>query len=402
MKRGKIARAMDYLDEDMIALAAEEKKGKEGKEKKPFRISFPAVRRWAAVGAAAVFTLVAGVGISHFIGGGEATSVVAFDVNPSIELTVSDKEKVVKVDALNAEGEEIVASLDLEKANLNAAVDDILGAMVEGGYLSEQQNSILLSVNAKGGRANRLKEGVSQEVSAFLQGKDIQASLFTQEFSENGDLSQKAAANRISLAKATLVEKILSAGLTNAQGVAYTYEQLAEMKVNELKLLIEEKGLSPAGVTLSGKASEGSFIGRENALSIALTRAGVTQAQNAEVELEYEKSLGGMCYEVEFVFGGKQYEYEINAATGAIVEEELEVGEDWVAPEGYLARAAALEIVYADAKVAATAVSEVEFELKISGESAVYSIEFKASNKEYEYEINGKTGEIIRRLVEDD
>ena len=68
------------------------------------------------------------------------TSVVSLDVNPSIQLQVNDSEKVLKVQALNAEAREVLADMPLEGTHLNVAVNAIVGSLLlchsdfRGGY----------------------------------------------------------------------------------------------------------------------------------------------------------------------------------------------------------------------------------------------------------------------------
>ncbi len=317
MKRSKIAKAMDYLDDDLIAEALEEKKvaggSRQNKRKKPSRA--PAWRRWVAVAAAAVL-LFAGIFTARAFTGGtvSGTAVVAFDVNPSLELEINKRERVVSAKALNEDAEKILGDMDLVGADLAVAVNAIVGSMFINGYLSVEQNSILISVDAGSEkREERLQDRVSQEVAELLGNSEVQVSVITQGFDRD-----KATAKR------TLIEKIVAAGIANADGVPYGYEQLMKLNVNDLKLLLEEKGITPDGIHSSGTASANGFIGKENALTVALEKAGVAREDVEKLEIEFDCDDGVMLYEVEFEFGDNEYEYEINAKTGEIVEEEIE------------------------------------------------------------------------------
>ena len=44
-----------------------------------------------------------------------------------------------------------------------------------------------------------------------------------------------------------------------------------------------------------------------------------------DMEIELDDEDGTLVYEVEFKFGGMEYSYEINAATGAILKHEAEI-----------------------------------------------------------------------------
>ena len=66
-------------------------------------------------------------------------------------------------------------------------------------------------------------------------------------------------------------------------------------------------------------------IGHAKAKSIALNHAGVSENKAYDMEIELDDEDGTLVYEVEFKFGGMEYSYEINAATGAVLKHEAEL-----------------------------------------------------------------------------
>ena len=58
----------------------------------------------------------------------------------------------------------------------------------------------------------------------------------------------------------------------------------------------------------------------EAAKEAALTHAGVTSGDVVFLEADYDYEDGRMVYEVEFFAGNTEYEYDVDAATGAIVK----------------------------------------------------------------------------------
>ncbi len=66
------------------------------------------------------------------------------------------------------------------------------------------------------------------------------------------------------------------------------------------------------------------FIGETKAVSVALSNARVDEslAKNLVCKLDIEN--GVKVYDVEFYFGGYEYEYEINAVTGKVIKAEKE------------------------------------------------------------------------------
>lgn len=71
-------------------------------------------------------------------------------------------------------------------------------------------------------------------------------------------------------------------------------------------------------------ADDAGRISRDEAVAIALEHAGISrdEAQRLEVELDRERGLEE--YEVSFDAGGYEYDYDIDAATGAILRAEKE------------------------------------------------------------------------------
>ena len=72
----------------------------------------------------------------------------------------------------------------------------------------------------------------------------------------------------------------------------------------------------------SGTAQD---IGYAKAKSIALNHAGVSENEAYDMDIELDDEDGTLVYEVEFKSGNMEYDYEINAATGAILKHETEL-----------------------------------------------------------------------------
>ena len=66
-------------------------------------------------------------------------------------------------------------------------------------------------------------------------------------------------------------------------------------------------------------------IGHAKAKSIALNHAGVSENEAYDMEIELDDEDGTLVYEVEFKSGNMEYDYEIDAASGAILKHEAEI-----------------------------------------------------------------------------
>lgn len=151
-------------------------------------------------------------------------------------------------------------------------------------------------------------------------------------------------------------------------------------------------------------------IGQERAVSIALSHANVPQSEAVIRKVEKESDNGVTCYEIEFVDSEFEYEYKVNAATGAIIKADKERDDD--APTTHtdtsaysaetIGEAKAKEIALRDAGFGAGAVKKLKCELDREKGKLVYEVEFEADGVEYEYTIDAETGEIVKIEKEDD
>ena len=74
------------------------------------------------------------------------TTIVELDVNPSIEFCVDKSDKVVEVQALNGDGEEIVEALSLEKQEIEEATIMVMDELLNQGFITKEKSTILVSV----------------------------------------------------------------------------------------------------------------------------------------------------------------------------------------------------------------------------------------------------------------
>ncbi len=388
MKRSKIVRALDCLDDELISGALNAGR-KRAEMKKTFL-------RWGALAAAFVMLLGCAVMLSRFIVSGTPTAVIALDVNPSLEIEVNEKEKVIAVNALNADALTVIGDMELKGVGLDVAINALIGSMLQNGYISAEQNSILISVDADNAeRAALLRTSITEKVSAILVNRNIDPSVLSQLFDRDTEQTEEGASAAVS----ELADKILAAGLKDAHGNPYTRSDLVSMKINELKLILESKDLNIDGINAQGHAGEGKYIGREAALAAALSKAGLEEADIRELEIELDHCRGIMLYEIEFKSGNKEFDYEINASTGEIIAENIEKDEDDKndpPPAASIDGSEALAIALKDAGLTQASVANIKCEL----DDSVWNIDFETSDTEYEYKIDPASGKILHKETE--
>lgn len=82
---------------------------------------------------------------------------------------------------------------------------------------------------------------------------------------------------------------------------------------------VAQKASADLSTAASDAAREDVLIGEEQAKTIALEHAGLQEADVTRLHVEYEIDDGIRQYDVEFHHGEYEYEYEINAQSGAII-----------------------------------------------------------------------------------
>ena len=354
-------------------------------------------KRWTTLAAACLALVLLGGGGIFYQQAHAVASVVSLDVNPSIELKVSKSEKVLVCTPLNEDAKAILADMgggaDLKGAKLDVAVNAIVGSLVRNGYLNSISSAIMISVEDNDtARAEKLQRELTSTVDGVLQTSEAKASVLTQTLTQDAGLAQQARENSISTGKAALVNRVL------ALNPALKFDALAKLSVEELKDLAE------AGAPAMP-------IGTDKAMDIAAAAFGkASTAKMAYSAVDPELDESPAHYEVEITSQtGEEFEYKVDAYTGAILESKREAADGTEVPVVQPSKPAASgDIGYAKAKSVAlnhAGVSEnkaydMEIELDDEDGTLVYEVEFKSGNMEYSYEINAATGAILKHEAE--
>ena len=148
-------------------------------------------------------------------------------------------------------------------------------------------------------------------------------------------------------------------------------------------------------------AAPQTLIGEDEAKSIALNHAGVSAGEIRHYEIKLDRDDGVYVYEIEFDTASYEYDYEINAATGAIIESDREGIESVPQNGNYLTEDEALAIALARVNLNADQISGLEIELTEDDGRMVYEIEFRSGGAEYEFTVNAVTGAVIDMEIDD-
>lgn len=400
-------------------------------------------RRWAPLAAAACLALVvAAGGGGWYLQNNTVASVVSLDVNPSVTLNVNSKEKVLSAVPVNEDGGDILAGMDLTGVQLDVAMNAIVGALLTQGYVDELANSILITVeDDDAGRGARLQQELTDQADAILANTSVNGAILSQTIQNNQQLQELSDTYGITTGKAALIQTIVDNGNS-----LHTFEELVGLSINDLNLLYTSLITAPAepstgdgtsggsasgngaaaepapAIQSSGQASDSAYIGVEAAKSAAFAHAGLDAAQVTTDEVDFDYEDGRMVYELEFYADGAEYEYDIDASTGAVVKFSQEGGRTQTSSSAEsggasgnvssgsgsgtaqsgaggtaadIGREAALAAALSHAGVSQDQVYNLEAKREYDDGRLEYEIEFKTGGWEYEYTISAADGTIL-------
>lgn len=363
---------------------------------------------------------------------------------------------------------------DLKGAKLDVAVNAIVGSLVRHGYLSDISSAILISVEDKDQeRAAKLQKELTAAVDAVLLDQQSNADVLSQTIDREQALEELARAHSITTGKAKMVQRVMEMLDTDSEDdfdrlAGLSVEELRDMleqKFDEIPIgkpaavriarkyadaldantitchvdaeldeepphyIVELTHPTMGSYTYKIDAFDGEVLsGEKDAFEAPKDEELLTQQQ------AYNKALAhcldrfpelddynvadifsvldedDKVYDVKFTLDGYEFEYEIAAATGKVLDwetdytdedDEDEKPEKPAKPEvgidGKKAEAIALE----DAELTKSQVTRMKSQLDEEDGEAVYEVSFWVNTTEYEYTIRVEDGKILNRDTEE-
>ncbi len=399
------------------------------------------VQKWIAGAAAALILVASGaLGGVYYANNLVIDSLVDIDVNPSIEIAANRKDKVLSVEAVNEDALEILDGMELKNTDLKVAVNAIIGSMASKGYLQDGKGNILVSVqNDDPAKAAEIEKLVVTNVDDYLKTNEVEASVIKQTIGKETNAKEFAAENKISLGKAVFVlnlaekdsslraEDLAPLSLREIAAVVRTkkiditdivdydaddslWENIADEIEDTNEDVAEESTEDKPQENTTDKKEEPAtpaYIGAEKAKSIALKNAGLTATQVTFTKATLDKDESK--YEIEFRSGNTEYDYEIHAVSGKILDFDKDVDDDGGKPANnntttqkpetttptYIGLEKAKSIALKNAGLTAGKVTFTKAKQEKDDGIVKYDIEFRSGNTEYDYEIHAVSGKIL-------
>lgn len=189
----------------------------------------PAYWRYLAVAASLLIILFCG----HFYNGlrPEIVAYVSLDINPSIELGVDNKEKVLQARGLNDDGRELLAQARVTGQNLDRAMELLIDEAMRESYIKpDTENVILSTVTVEKKDASISKEKILKAIDKPLYNSKVKADVVVEQVAP--ELRQEAKRTGLSSGRYLLQIKAQN------QGVSITAK---ELKTKSLRSIQQEK-----------------------------------------------------------------------------------------------------------------------------------------------------------------
>ncbi len=267
----------------------------------------------------------------------EPETVLYMDVNPSVEMQLDAQGLVIDCLPGNADAEAVLSDLELAGVERNTALAAVLGSMYLNGYLKEDSNSILISVDDVGESEDEVQteqtlQQITDEINAVFADLPMECAIIAQHVEVSEELKQHAEELGVSVGKLHLVEKMAQGYemLKNAD-----IESLSELSIGELNLMYttclqSEEGQAFADDVVSGVVS--GFMEMEEAVAAQIERFDIAEFLLEEYTsgTEYREIEGQwrLVYRVsmKFKYGDVAYSFSIDCESGELVESDFEPG----------------------------------------------------------------------------
>lgn len=218
--------------------------------------------------------------------------IVAVDVNPAVELRVNGFDRISAVTLKNDDAKALIDESDLKGKNVSDAVDVLTEKLCGDGYLTENSNGVLVSVQ---GGNEALCTKIVGSVEKATERAGFNYAVLYQSLDDDAD------------GKTELIAK-LSGKLDN-----FDIEELTKLSVQELIFLAESLDSLPDKTEFYGKLN--GYLSAEDAKH----DAGVDSASAAQSIIRYAEQL---AYEIVYTEDGTTHKYIVSASTGEVLAHE--------------------------------------------------------------------------------
>lgn len=254
----------------------------------------------------------------------QAETLLYLDVNPSVEMTLDEDNRVISVVAGNEDASDILHGLDLEDVDLNTALNAIVGSMYIHGYLSEDSNSILVSVDTKHNEnENGMLAYVTEKINKVFENSELECSILAQGMDVDEDLKKRAKEQGVSVGKMHLVDKLKEIDGFEEDSV----NNLTSMSIKDLNHIYSSSDKNHGKDDIVSGNVNG-YINKKEAVNMLLTHLDVAESDIEYIRFIAQPTFSDAQMQINYLItlkvnGIESRLFEMNCKTGEITELEF-------------------------------------------------------------------------------
>ncbi len=250
------------------------------------------------------------IGLSAFFGAkGLDRSVLIFDINPSVSITVNGFDRVCEAHANNDDALRLLRVDDMKGKSLSSAITELTEKLIRAGYLSATDNGILVSVQETSDkRAEALKSTVLTTLAKTAGSSAIRPAV----------LYQRIGDDQVSLGNASPGKSALVKTLAVASD-RMDENDLCDLSVQDLLYVMNTVSAKPDSAEMRGVLNQDQYQNSEAiaALAAQICPADVSADSVATVLECYDQEL---AYVANVETNGANYAYTVSAISGEVLE----------------------------------------------------------------------------------
>lgn len=240
-------------------------------------------------------------------------AIISIDINPGISLSLNRYEYVINAQPLNDDGADVLDDLNLERLDLDTALNALIGAMNRKGYLSEGATASVFVSGEDEDYNQKLYREVSEDFA------HLAPSMVTQQADSQQPSDDQQSQSNETQTGSTQTQQSDSPSTQQADSQQPSDDQ--QPQSNETQT---DSTQTQQPTETTPQQSTDTAVSLEQAQQLALQKAGLSDSEVTWKKLEQDEDDGRIVYELEFISGRTEYDCEIDAATGNFLKFEQE------------------------------------------------------------------------------
>ena len=168
----------------------------------------------------------------------QASSSLYMEINPSIQIDLDEEDKVLTILALNTDGEALILDLNnLKGEDVLTAIDEIIGTAIAKGYLDSERPVVLFDVLSDN---EERRDAVTARIESRIP--DIAAQRLPNLDMVRGNAQSRPDEVPNDIEPGMMMRRNLINQVLDLYPDEYTYDQLSELSVVELRRIIRGDG----------------------------------------------------------------------------------------------------------------------------------------------------------------